>query len=354
MKSIIKGHYQAHKDVDAVDAEVLVQSGYWIIRYKDPKGHMQQLSWSEAEIISLVPGNTYVLQNNEYPRFISIDQALAQRMKPKSAVSSWFKDRKEAALVGSVTMILVLGMLALWKLVPLVANAIATRIPIETEQKLGLEMQKSFLSQYTVDTALTLLVNEYLDSLQLPSSYDLQLYVVQSDQVNAFAVPGGTIVIFSEILKKMKRHEALAALIGHEATHIEHRHSLKSLARSIAWSSTLSMIIGGSDVISGIMVKNVNNLTSLKYSRSLEHEADTRAVQILGDKRIDLIGMIELMHTLQQIDTSGHAVEFLQTHPLTTHRMEVAMEASRVQKSPVSRLDLLSIWSKIKQAEGVR
>ena len=133
MKSIINGHYQEHKDADVVDAEVLVQSGYWIIRYKDPKGHMQQLSWSEAEIKSLVPGKTYVLQNNEYPRYISIGQTLAQRMKPNSIVSSWFKKRNEAALVGSVTLILMFCILALWQLVPFVANAIAARIPIEVE-----------------------------------------------------------------------------------------------------------------------------------------------------------------------------------------------------------------------------
>lgn len=346
--NIIKGRFQEKITTHPVEAEVLIQSGYWIIRYKDSQGHTQQVSWIEDDISSTDENIIYTVKGEAYPTLISDHPTLSRRSKSKSKINTWIKKRSEAAFILSAAFIFIVLSLAIWKTVPMIANAIAMRIPIETEQKLGYEMQKVFLAEYTIDSALTILVNEYADSLQIPSKYDLQFQVVPSDQVNAFAIPGGTIVIYSEMIKKMNRHEALAALIGHEATHIEHRHSLKSISRSLAWSTTLSMILGGSDALSGIFLKNVNNLTGLKYSRALEHEADEESIRLMKNKKIDLQGMIELMNALQQIDTTGHPIEFLQTHPLTEHRMAQALKAAKTQGVPILHTGLEDIWTKIK------
>ena len=87
-------------------------------------------------------------------------------------------------------------------------------------------MYQSMMQGETIDKERTKLLQEFARSMQLSNNYPIKLTVVKNKEVNAYAIPGGNIVVYSGILKAMRSPDELAALLGHETAHINERHSL--------------------------------------------------------------------------------------------------------------------------------
>src|SRR6185436_227356 len=117
--------------------------------------------------------------------------------------------------------------------------------------------------------------------LKVDDTYPIRLHVVESDDINAFAMPGGKIFINTGILEKMDSYEELVALLGHEITHVTGRHSLKSICSNAAGSIVLSMMFGGMGGMASGLVSQINEFKNLDYSRDLETEADTEGLQLM-------------------------------------------------------------------------
>src|SRR5690606_36345304 len=110
---------------------------------------------------------------------------------------------------------------------------------------------------------------------------------VDSEEVNAFALPGGKIFVYSGILEKMGSYKELTALLGHEISHVTNRHSLKSMSRNVASSLVLSSVFGDAGGLSVNLISKVNEFKSLDYSRDLETEADNEGLQVMLDNKVD-------------------------------------------------------------------
>ncbi len=349
--SIINGYIKDSQHYTQYPSELLIQSGFWIIRYKDNHGHTQQLAWDEQKIISKKDISSYTeyhLRDNNQFYFRSDDQYLVKRMHPKTSIHRWLNHNPAFPVVMGISGLLVIGLISFWFALPSINDKISNAIPIETEKKLGDQMIKAILEKEEVLDSISIKVNEYYQALDKKSKYDIRISVIKSDILNAFAVPGGNIVIYKGMLDKMKSHEALAALLGHESTHIEHRHSLRSLTRSLAFSAVIGIIFGGHDLAS-VLASNASKFSGLKYSRSLEEDADQGSIELMKEKKISLQGMIDLMTTLNEADSSGLDLEFMQIHPLTERRLEVARTAMMEQKNAEKSEKLEAAWEKISE-----
>ena len=358
--SIIKGYIRDRLHFNQYAAELLIQSGFWIIRYKDIQGNAQQIAWDEKKIIGK---KDISLQTEYYPGdqsqfyFISDDPTLLKRIHPKTEMHRWLNANPAFPVIMAVSGLLILGLIGIWFTLPYINDKISNAISIETESKLGDQMIKAMLENEVVSDTLSNLVNEYYTALQKESKYKIRISVVNSDIVNAFALPGGHIVVYHGILKKINSHEALAALLGHESTHIEHRHSLKSLTRNLAFSAIIGIIFSGND-LSSILASNASKFSGLKYSRSLEEDADQGSIQLMNEKKISLAGMVDLMTALNETDSAGLHLEFIQTHPLTEKRLAVAKLAMNNQFSVIENDQLHKIWieiqNQLKQLESTK
>lgn len=347
--SLIKGYLRDSYNFNRYESELLIQSGYWIIRYKDKHGNTQQLAWDEKKIESkrdIATTIEYYPEGNNQYCFVSNDQTLLKRIHPKTGMHRWLNNNPAFPVVMGISAILIIALSGLWFSLPYINEKISNSISIETEKKLGDQMIKAMLEHEEVLDTISLKVNEYYQALEKESKYDIRISVVKSDIVNAYAVPGGNIVIYTGMLDKMKSHEGLAALLGHESTHIERRHSLKSLTRNLAFSALVGIIFGGNDV-SSILASNASKFSGLKYSRSLEEDADQGSIVMMKDKKISLQGMVDLMTALNQADSSGLQLEFMQTHPLTEKRLTVAKNALTDQVNVVANNRLEVIWEEI-------
>jgi beta-barrel assembly-enhancing protease len=214
------------------------------------------------------------------------------------------------------------------------------QLMLKEEQALGAKM----------DTAGTVQLQAFADQLELSKKYPIKLTLMKSRIVNAYALPGGNIVVYTGILEKIKTPEALAALLAHESTHVNERHSLRSMLRSAANGILISVIFSDATGISGALASNADALNGLRYSRSLETEADEKGMDLLLANGVNVDGMRQLMKALQEQGDMPGGLSFLSTHPLTKERIRNAERYIKMHpRQATNREDLKRIFERLKR-----
>jgi predicted Zn-dependent protease len=155
-----------------------------------------------------------------------------------------------------------------------------------------------------------------------------QFGVLDAPQLNAFAVPGGTIFITRGLLERMRSEAELAGVLGHEIVHVVKKHHLKAIQKGAATAlagDALSMAL--KDKSSGANEKLVSFGKEM-YSRGLdkgdEFEADRLGVVIAARAGYDAYGLPSVLQTLQAMNAqdSGVALMF-KTHPAPGERLDL-------------------------------
>jgi len=204
--------------------------------------------------------------------------------------------------------------------IPLVAQGAVIIFPESYDNKLGRGIFNEFMSFNDIDTQRTVALQKFADQLDLGNSKELKFTVVKSSVVNAFSLPDGNIVMYTGILNVIESSDELVALIGHEAAHVNNRHSLKMLCQNLAGYLFISVVLSDVNGIMGIITDNAHQLQSLSFSREFEIEADEDGFEILINNGCDPNGMPDLFSHLQT-DHDKYIPEFLSTHPITDERI---------------------------------
>jgi predicted Zn-dependent protease len=152
---------------------------------------------------------------------------------------------------------------------------------------------------------------------------DFQIYVVDSSEVNAFALPGGQMVVYTGLIEKVESPEQLAGVIAHEMSHATLRHGLQQISQSIGVIAAIQLMVGdvGGLLAIGTQVAQQSVLTS--YSRTAETEADLEGARMLHAANIDPKGMVDFFAKLKDEhgDLPG-VISWLSTHPQHEDRIE--------------------------------
>lgn len=224
-----------------------------------------------------------------------------------------------------------LGALALWFALPallllaLLFNAksltgwAAARVPQSTEQKLGEMVWKSQKAQLRLveNTAANTAVEQIGTQLTHGSRYPYRFFIARDNGINAFAIPGGTVVVHTGLIEAAKTPEELAGVLAHEVQHIEQRHSLRAMAQSLGTLAALGIVFGD---VSGI-AQIAAGLSQLSYSRDAEREADAEGLRTLKAARIDPQGMVRMFQTLAKESEGLAPPAMLSSHPATAERI---------------------------------
>ncbi len=240
------------------------------------------------------------------------------------------------SLVGGMILSTVLG---LWLGSDLLVEIAISRIPVEWEQKLGESAYRDFLSHQEVmkeGPAVTAL-GEMTQRMtaQIPNSpYKFDVTVVKSDVVNAFALPGGYVVVFTGLMKKAESGEEVAGVLSHELNHVLRRHGLERIVKSLGLMTVMAIVLGDQQGLVGMMQQLSVELLTLKFGREQETEADLTGLQLLQRAKIDPSGMITFFERLSEKDEGR--MEWLSTHPMSAARAErlKAELAALPKKSP--------------------
>ena len=155
--------------------------------------------------------------------------------------------------------------------------------------------------------------------------------VIDSEDVNAFALPGGFFFVNTGLLMKARNESELAGVMAHEIAHIAARHGTKQATRGqIANLATIPLIFMGGWAGYGIRqgASILVPMGFLTFSRAFEEEADMLGLQYLYKAGYDPVGFVDFFEELQALEKKkpGTMAKVFSTHPLTDDRIKNAQK----------------------------
>ena len=249
------------------------------------------------------------------------------------------------AVLGVLVLSPLLLVLIFWWQSEWIVGWVVERISPETEQKLGklVFAQVEASTPLIKDGAALDAIRDIGTRLTAGSPYTYHWYIAKDPMINAFAMPGGYVVVNAGLIQAADNAEEVAGVLAHEVQHVERRHSLKGLVQNLGWSAAISLALGQirADAWAGVATQ----LGSLKFGRDYEIEADVLGLAALHKARIDANGMLRFFEKLQQKDEA--AITLLSTHPATADRL-AALKAAVDKQVPGEVQPLSYDWAMIK------
>ncbi len=256
------------------------------------------------------------------------------------------------ATVGTVVAIVVVWWLLYAWGIPALADVVATRLPISWEEQLGsavadavapVERRCSNPAQYGA-------LKDILGRLTAsgPSAAYRYTLIVTTDEIpNAFAAPGGFVVLTRGLLRLSDRPEEVAGVMAHEIQHIVHRHGTKLLVRELSLQALVSLAAGDLRGLRSTL-EAARSLGGLRYRRADEMLADHDAVGLLATSHIDPRGLQLFFEKIKQSSAIQLPV-YLSTHPPLDER--IAAVSRLVASTPAQPIPLLPDypWAEITQ-----
>lgn len=245
-----------------------------------------------------------------------------------------------AAAVVAVLLIVPLVLLAGWSHAVRFA---AGQVPASWEEQLGQSAVDEYAAAAGVDCdgpraqQLTRLAAALVEA-QGDSRYDFRFCLSDTEDINAFAVPGGTIVVQQGLIDAADDVDELLGVLAHEIAHVSEQHGVRSVINSLGWLAALQLLFGDASGVAGAVVAAAPLLIHLQYSQSFEHEADTRAVALMEAAGTDPHGLTRFFAKLLKSEAAGgvEMPQFLSSHPATTDRI-AAIERLITVSDPASR-----------------
>lgn len=254
------------------------------------------------------------------------------------------KEQKKTArfilLIFAIPLFLV--SLYLW-IIPFAANYAADTIPPQWEASLGESVVEGFTDNFKqcakseISKPIDAIVARLDDAAQ-PHPYKFKIHIIESPMVNAFAAPGGHIIIFTGLIEKTETPEELAGVLAHEMQHVLKRHATKSILQNLSTYALITLLTSGSSNTAGM----VSAFATMRYSRLAEAEADDSGLKLLKKAQIDPNGMVAFFKTIEK-DEKGKNMQgifsYLSTHPDTAERIDSLNAA--INASPYTPTTLL-------------
>jgi predicted Zn-dependent protease len=212
-------------------------------------------------------------------------------------------------------------------------KAIAKSIPVEWETALGESVfegykeGRTFIEDAELLTSLQTITNPLLSSIP-DKRYAFQVYIIEDPTINAFALPGGYVVLHIGLLLAAESAEEVLGVLAHEVSHVTLRHGIRKLLDSLGLLLIVKAVLGDPSGIWGELINNGAFLLDQKFSRGFEREADETGFLYLVNARIDPRGMIGFFQRLrEESEKTGtlaleETLNFLSTHPDPGSRIE--------------------------------
>lgn len=203
----------------------------------------------------------------------------------------------------------------------------------EDEKKLGEDAWQQLKEESKISTDLqytepVLRVGKKLEIAVNEKTYDWQFMVIESEEMNAFCLPGGKVVVYTRLFQFLDNDAELATVMGHEIGHAIARHGgerITQLYMQQLGGAAASVVLSSAQVSSDWMTvygAATNLGLILPYSRTQEYEGDYIGLLLMAKAGYDPKAALTFWQKFAQINDYGPLKEFLATHPMGQKRIE--------------------------------
>lgn len=251
---------------------------------------------------------------------------------------AWLEARVAMALAG-VALIVTLVAAGYFYGLPAAAERIAADIPIDTERALGTQAlawldQHKWFEPSTVDEDLRFFIEKEFDELKagLPraAATRLEFREVGFAGPNAFAFPGGIVVLTDAMVDEAETLDEITAVLAHELGHVERRHALRQLLHDSAVAAVAAALTADAASLTVAVAGLPTVLAQASYSRRFETEADDFAFGLLRQRGRSPEAFATLMERLAaENDDTERQFAYVSSHPVTRERVARARAAAQ-------------------------
>lgn len=159
----------------------------------------------------------------------------------------------------------------------------------------------------------------------------IKLHILDKDDINAFALPDGHLVLLTGLITDCQSPEELSGVIAHELAHIELGHIMKKLVKEIGLSVLISLTTGNGNP--EIIQQTVKVLSSTAFDRKLESEADAKGTEYLMNAGIDPEPFAAFLYRMSAGEKDlPDQMFWITTHPASEQRAKEILRLANVRK----------------------
>jgi predicted Zn-dependent protease len=214
------------------------------------------------------------------------------------------------------------------------------KITENVDEQLGDVFWKSYSAEMVEvkDRKVVLHILQMVDQLYSANgikSSTIKIHVVENNEINAFAMPGRHLVVHTGLIDFVDHQEEITGVIAHEIAHIESGHVVKKLGKEIGLSVILNLTLGD---IGGEVVRNaLSTITSTAYDRSLEKEADLKAVDYMLKAKMNPTYLASFLEKLDKQSQTPEVLQWVSTHPDSKERVRYINEKISLYERSTSK-----------------
>ncbi len=270
-----------------------------------------------------------------------------------------------ATLIVAVPLLIVLRM-------DFFTGLIAKKIPVEWEQSLSksamaqYQFGKQLLDDKEAERLLKPLVDPLVNALD-HSRYQYHFNIVNEGSLNAFALPGGQVVIHSELILRADSAEELLGVLAHEIQHVEQQHGLRNMIGASGIYLIASAVFGDASGLLAVLGSAAPLLLNQSYSRGFETDADVKGFALLQKAKINPSGLASFFEKMideekKQMDKvldkenqelAKQALQFLSTHPASEDRIKQLQQLAQENAQHIEYQNLQAAFEELQTATKI-
>ena len=224
-----------------------------------------------------------------------VEKVVAERNK--SNQQGWM-------LWGGLFVGVVVVAIGLFASVQAISGRLVGFIPIEVDVKLGEFVGDTMDKEgpEVTEDVIVQPVQQMVDKLtaNIEEEWNFDVHVIDADIQNAYALPGGYIVVYTGLIEDTARPEQLAGVLAHEISHVTQRHGMSRILEAAGVAIMIDLVLGNVEGIIAFGAEIFSASAVNAYSRDAETDADVEGLKLMVDAGMDPSGMVEFFQIMEQ------------------------------------------------------
>ncbi len=253
---------------------------------------------------------------------------------------------------GLLAAVVALPFAGYWALRGAAVGAVSA-LPVSVDEAIGrttvssMDLGGPIVDDPVINDAIGTMVNKL--AAAEPSEFKFNVRVVRAPTVNAFALPGGEIVVYMGLIESADTPDQVAGVVAHEMAHVTERHGLTRMANSIGVVAAVSLLLGDIGGLIGTAGQVLTLATINDYGQDQETEADALGTRRLYEANVSPMALAEFFQKL--LDKQGDipdALSWLGSHPQHQERIDTIVKIAR-KLPPTDYRPIIANWDEVRR-----